>query len=197
MRKLLWCGVFAGPLFVLAFLVEGALRPDYDPMRHPVSSLALGPHGWTQTVNFLLAGVLTLTFFAAYRRVSGTRRSWLIAIWGLSLLAAGVFTSDPVSGYPPDTPAVPEPTFPGRMHDYLSLVGFVALAVAMVAFMRRSTAVFDVLCLTIFVAGIFLSSAGFAQDPRWVDVAGLLQRVAVVVAWAWLARLAGSAVRHR
>lgn len=39
------CGIAAGPLFVLSFLVQGATRADYDPMRHPVSSLALGDHG--------------------------------------------------------------------------------------------------------------------------------------------------------
>jgi Protein of unknown function (DUF998) len=43
MRALFVCGVVAGPLFVLVFLIEGAMTPDYDPLRHPVSSLALGP----------------------------------------------------------------------------------------------------------------------------------------------------------
>ena len=41
-KTLLVCGVIAGPLFVVAFLVEGATRAHYDPLRHPVSSLALG-----------------------------------------------------------------------------------------------------------------------------------------------------------
>ena len=50
-KALLSCGVIAGPLFVLVFLVEGATRAGYDPFRHPVSSLALGDHGWTQTAN--------------------------------------------------------------------------------------------------------------------------------------------------
>jgi hypothetical protein len=51
--------VIAGPLFVVAFLVEGATRPDDDPLRHPASSLALGPFGWTQTAKFIVAGLLT------------------------------------------------------------------------------------------------------------------------------------------
>jgi hypothetical protein len=46
-KTLLACGVIAGPLFVLVFVVEGATRADYDPLRHPVSSLALGYWGWT------------------------------------------------------------------------------------------------------------------------------------------------------
>jgi hypothetical protein len=32
-------------------LIEGAMMPDYDPLRHPVSPLALGPYGWTQTAS--------------------------------------------------------------------------------------------------------------------------------------------------
>lgn len=31
------CGAVGGPLFVIAFLIQGTVRPGYDPMRHPVS----------------------------------------------------------------------------------------------------------------------------------------------------------------
>ena len=52
------CG--RGPVFAAVFLVEGALRDGYQPLRHPVSSLALGPRGWIQTANFAVAGTLFL-----------------------------------------------------------------------------------------------------------------------------------------
>jgi len=45
-KTLLACGAIAGPLVVVAFVVEGATRAHYDPLRHPVSSLALGDSGW-------------------------------------------------------------------------------------------------------------------------------------------------------
>jgi hypothetical protein len=67
-RTLLACGVIAGPLFVGAFLLEGATRADYDPLRHPLSSLALGDFGWTQIANFIVAGLLTLAFSIGLRR---------------------------------------------------------------------------------------------------------------------------------
>ena len=60
-KTLLACGAIAGPLFVFAFLIEGATRADYDPLRQPVSSLALGDQGWTQSANFLVTGLLMLT----------------------------------------------------------------------------------------------------------------------------------------
>lgn len=68
------CGVIAGPLFVVTFLAEGATRAAYDPLRHPVSSLALGEHGWMQTADFLVAGLLTLAFAVGMWHVLRTSR---------------------------------------------------------------------------------------------------------------------------
>jgi hypothetical protein len=65
-RGLLRCGIAAGPLFTATFLAEGAARDGYRPLRHPVSSLALGPRGWIQTANFAVTGVLTLAGAASY-----------------------------------------------------------------------------------------------------------------------------------
>jgi hypothetical protein len=42
-KTLLRCGMLAGPVFTATFLAEGAVRDGYQPMRLPVSSLALGP----------------------------------------------------------------------------------------------------------------------------------------------------------
>src|SRR6478672_6436559 len=78
------CGAVGGPLFVVAFLVQGAVRPGYDPMRHPVSSLALGPSGWTQVANFVVTGLLMLVFAVGLRR--GLRDSGRHSTWGPPLI---------------------------------------------------------------------------------------------------------------
>jgi hypothetical protein len=59
-RALLGCGVAAGPVFLGLATVDGATRPDYDPLRHPISSLALGPRGRRQVGNFALSGALAV-----------------------------------------------------------------------------------------------------------------------------------------
>src|SRR5262249_44615545 len=83
-RALLLCGVVAGPLFVAAVLLQGALRPEYDPLRHSISTLALGSaFGWIQSLNFLVAGGLTLAFALGVRRVL---RVEMRSIWGPALL---------------------------------------------------------------------------------------------------------------
>jgi hypothetical protein len=196
MRKLLWCGLIAGPLFVTVLLVAGATRPGFDAMRHPGSSLALGPGGWVQSANFVVGGLLCLLLALSL----GTKKALPIAIWALGLIGAGVFITDPVSGYPPGTPAFPfVRTFSGRMHDLLSVAGFLAMAVAFFAFAGgkgRVWAIYSVLSGVVFTGSLFLATAGFAQVEAWVGIAGLLQRVAVITAWTWLSLLAYCALRH-
>jgi hypothetical membrane protein len=209
-NRLLGCGVVAGPVFAAALLIQGALRDDYDPWRHPGSSLALGPWGWIQILNFLVAGVLTIAFAIGLRRSlrpgAGSRVGpLLVAIWGVGLLGAGVFVGDPVSGYPPGTPALPaEPSWHGLLHDWaFSLPGFFALAAAMLvmahAFLRRGTAawaLYSGLSGAAFLTCFFLAGTGFGQDPEFVATAGFWQRLGVGVGWLWLALLALRQQRH-
>jgi hypothetical protein len=111
-RGLLRCGVAAGPAFVTTFLIESGVRDGYRPLRHPVSSLALGPRGWIQTGNFTLAGTLFLDAAAGLARAGdpmASRRTVpaLIGAAGAGLIGAAIFPTDPVSGYPPGTPGAP------------------------------------------------------------------------------------------
>src|ERR1700691_2777279 len=102
-RRLLRCGAAAGPVFVAVFLLEGALRDGYRPLRHPVSSLALGPRGWIQAGNFAVTGTLVLAAAAGLARAGDPAASRsaapaLIGAAGAGLIAAALFTTDPVSG---------------------------------------------------------------------------------------------------
>ena len=137
-RRLLACGAAVGPLFVGSFLVEGARRPGYRHIRHPVSSLALGPGGWRQILNFAVSGGLCLGFAAGLEQAglkqAGLKQaslkqaslnqagleqlddawehrrlgSTLIGAAGIGLIGAGLFVTDPFNGYPLGTPDTPE-----------------------------------------------------------------------------------------
>ncbi|MEU8176904.1 DUF998 domain-containing protein [Microbispora hainanensis] len=61
-QLLLADGLVVGPLFTATYLADGAARAHYKPLRHPVSRLALGERGWTQTANFIAAVLLSLAF---------------------------------------------------------------------------------------------------------------------------------------
>jgi hypothetical membrane protein len=198
--RLVSCGLIAGPLFVVAFLIQGALKGSgYDALRHPVSSLALGDHGWVQTANFLLCGLLTIAFAVGLWR-SGLRVGGvLIGIWGLGLVGAGVFVTDPVSGFPVDTPAALDYTTIGALHDGFSLPAFLALAAAQVVLSRGrglKWCLYSLLSATIFVTTFLLASTGFDQNPSLVDVAGLFQRLCVTVGWTWTVLLALRVLRR-
>lgn len=202
-KMLLACGAIGGPLFVATFLVEGATRANYDPLRHPVSSLALGDSGWTQDANFIVAGLLTLAFAVGLRRAlrpfgGSIWGPLLVGVWGIGLLGAGIFPTDPVSGYPPGAPdRLSGYTWHGALHDIFSLLAFVALAVACFVFGRhfarwgeRGWAIYSVVSGLVFVVAFVLSSVGFGEVQGLVDLAGLFQRVAVTVGFGWLTLLA-------
>ena len=109
-RILLACGVVGPALFVAVFMVEGALRPYYDPMRQPVSLLSLGTDGWFQVAAFLTSGMLLLGFAVGLRRVLEDGRGAIgapiaVGTIGGGLLLAGAFSADPSFGYPPGAPA--------------------------------------------------------------------------------------------
>jgi len=202
-KALLVSGIVAGPVFVLAFIGQGVTRDGYDALRHPVSSLAIGVHGWMQTANFVVCGLLTLAFAVGVRRVvrPGRAAVWgplLIGVWAVGMIGSGAFLADPVNGFPPGTPDVPaRATTSGAVHDAFALVGFPALLVACFVFAwrftgerRRGWAVYSALTGVVFLAFDILATAGFAQADGLVSIAGLLQRVTIGAALLWLTLLA-------
>ncbi|GAB2630904.1 DUF998 domain-containing protein [Kribbella swartbergensis] len=198
--RLLSCGLPAGPLFVTAFLIQGAFKGEgYDPVRHPVSSLALGDHGWAQTANFLVCGLLTIAFATGLWRTGVRAGAVLTGMWGLGLVGAGVFVTDPVSGFPVGTPPAVDYTTIGALHDGFSLPAFVALAAAQVVLSGghgRTWRGYSLLSAIAFAATFVLAGTGFDQNPSLVDVAGLFQRLCVTIGWAWIFTLALRTLRR-
>jgi hypothetical membrane protein len=199
-RRLLQCGLVAGPLFVGTFLVEGLTWDGYQPMRHPVSSLALGQHGWLQVANFAVTGGLCLASSIGLRRagVADSRVGpFLVGAAAAGLLGAGAFRTDPVSGYPPGTPDVlPGYTTLGALHDAFSAPTFLALPVAALAyaggFLRRGNrgwAVYSAVSGLGMLAAFALASIGFSQRQGLVEYAGALQRASVMIGFTWLSAL--------
>jgi hypothetical membrane protein len=199
---LLGCGAAGPPLFVAAFLVQGALRPDYSALRHPVSSLALGDLGWGQAANFIVTGTLLLAFAIGLRPALGRYGGgiWaplLIGLVAVGLVGAGIFTADPVNGYPPGTPDTPVYTAEGALHDAFSIPVFVALPAAccVVGYRlaragHRWWAAYSAGTAAVFLPGFVLASLGFSQHPTLTPIGGLLQRLTLLVGLTWLTALA-------
>lgn len=198
-RRLLGCGALAGPAFVVMFTLEGARRPGYNPLRHPVSSLALGPGGWHQAGNFLIAGALHLAGAVGLARDSrasaGSRVGpVLVGAAGAGLIGSGVFVTDPVSGYPPGTPDAPaRPTRSGIVHDLCAIPTFLGLPAAQLTFARSfrhaghpGWARYSTVSACLMGINFVLASAAFGQVRRLVPYGGVFQRLSVSVGLAWL-----------
>jgi len=208
-RALLGCGAVAGPVFLGTATAEGAVRPDYHPLRHPVSSLSLGSRGGVQTANFTVTSVLMLAGALGLSRATAaaarTRMGpLLVAAAGIGLLGSAAFVTDPVSGYPPGTPdLLTERTAPGLLHDLFGVPTFLGLpaaeAVYAAAFQRgdrRGWAMYSAGSSAAMVATFGLASAAFAQTPALVRFGGLLQRIAVGSGFGWLTAVAVDAMRR-
>jgi hypothetical protein len=206
-RRLLRCGVAAGPVFVAVFLLEGAARDGYRPLRHPVSSLALGPRGWIQAANFAVAGTMFLAGAAGLAHAgeavaSGRAAPALVGAAGAGLIGAAVFTTDPVSGYPPGTPdALTRPGRTGAAHNLAAIPVFVGLPVAALACGWRSWragqyrfGLYSAGSAVTMLATMALAGAGFGQSPRLVNLGGLFQRTSIITGFAWVTALSARAL---
>jgi Protein of unknown function (DUF998) len=148
--RFLIAGGAIGPLlFIFVLLIEGATRPGYSAWHNYGSNLSLSDLGWMQIANFLVCGLLTLGFAVGLRQVLQTGRGsvWgpiLPGIFGLALIVAGLFVTDPSLGYPPGTHGGGPQTLHGTVHGVAGLITFSSVAIASFVMARR-----------------------FADDPDW------------------------------
>lgn len=143
-RWLLRAGVLAGPLFVVVVTAQMLVRDGYDLLQHPLSMLALGEGGWVQSVNFVIAGILSLAFAVGLVRVlrSGPGRRAipiLLSLYGVGLVLGGIFTADPALGFPPGAPQGIPPTLSphAAVHAFAPMLAFLSLIVAALVVARR------------------------------------------------------------
>ncbi len=200
-QLLLLCGVIAGPLFVIVFLIEGGLRSGYSSLRQPVSSLAIGERGWIQQINFIVTGILMLlcAFGLRLALVSYGGSFWgpfLIGIYAVGLIGAGIFVTD-TTGLPSNLPTPPKRNTPGLLHDLCSVFVFIPLIAAFFVFSHLFAIsgavgwfIYSAASGTLFAIGFVLFARGFAKIDKIGSIAGLLQRLTIAIGWIWLALVA-------
>ncbi len=205
-RLLIACGAIGPILFILVFLVEGATRPGYSAWHNFVSDLSLSNQGWMQIANFLICGVFMLCFALGLRQVlrSGKGAVWgplLLGIFGLSLLIAGFFVTDPSLGYYPPGTSSSTHTLHGTIHGANAPLAFGSLTIAIFVLARRFASdpawrgwALSSLITGILFVGFFIACLVVAQlDQSGVlpnAPAGLLERIAIIIGWGWIALLA-------
>lgn len=197
---LLMAGAIGPALFWLVVIVDGFTKPGYDARAETISELALGEHGWAQSANFIVVGLLMLVFAAGLRRrfpagKASTFGPLLIALFGLGLVASSIFPKDPD---PPQGGAT-EMTTSGAIHTLAFLVILVAILAACLVFARRfrqepkwrGYSLYSVIT-GFLVLGLLVA---FIVQGTDLPFPGVFQRVLVAVFFLWVELIALRALR--
>ncbi|MFI5931829.1 DUF998 domain-containing protein [Actinoplanes sp. NPDC051494] len=192
-RRLLTCGLLAGPMLIGVGLVQVLTRDGFDLDRHALSQLSLGRWGFVQIINFLVTGVLVIAAARGLRGVPGmVWGSRLLAGFGAGMLIAGVFPADPAYGFPAGTPDELGPlSWHGVLHSAGFMVAMVSWAAAMIvlarAFIRRGDRGQAAVCGVALVtaAGVIMAPALGSFGLRAIVVSAVqLAAVALLCAKA-------------
>ena len=202
-KNLLIAGIIAGPLFTLSWLIAGATREGYNSLRHPISALSIGNLGWTQITTFLIVGILLFGFAIALKRIAKSQGVlvWgarIIALCAIGLIGAGLFVSDPLSGYPAGLHTLRENrSLFGVLHDAFSALLFIGYPFAVYKFTRifmikkePGWAIYTILSGIAFICFFIVTSMGFGQVAGFVDYGGLFQRITLTILWCWMTLVA-------
>jgi len=192
-RSLLGYGVVVGPLYLVAGVAQGLLRPGFSFARHPLSVLANGDYGWVQTANFAISGLMVIAAAIGVARVVGRgarATSWTLAAFGAGVALAAIFRADPIDGFPVGTPLGPPTsvTTMGLLHFVVGALAFACfgvsalLAARMLA--RRGERAMSRLS---FASGLVMLLAFFGGFALPNPVLGIW--TSVITGWAWLAVL--------
>jgi hypothetical protein len=202
-------GAVVGPLFVISDLVNALTRPGYQPLRHWVSHLSLGPLGWIGVATLVITAALLAGYALAVFRV-GERR-WraypaAVAVAAVALVIAAIFPMDPSLGFPAGASADGVPTVAGQVHQIAGPLFIVALAVA--AFtsgrvlralgVRRARSRWGSTVGTAVIVAFIVCSTLVSLDYAGVIPhawSGLFERIAIDAGLLWVSTVAAVAIR--
>jgi hypothetical membrane protein len=194
-RRLLWWVAGGVLLYLVLDVVVQLLPPHYSPITQAESDLAVGPFGFLMTFNFILRGVLSLTFLVALVRLARLGdRNWLplrsgvafLSVWGVGALLLAAF--------PTDVPSLPL-SWHGAIHLVVALLAFFGGAVGVFALAdhfdkndafrnaKPFAFPFSFVVVILFVVEV---TGGFAV-PRIADhYGGLIERLFIGSVLAWI-----------
>jgi hypothetical protein len=195
-QRAAWAGMAGPTLFVAIFMLEGWLRPGYNPCAMYVSALSLGQRGWIQIANFVVFGVLLLVFArgvaAEFPNGKASRGGLiLLPIIAICYLLSGPFLMDPM-GTPEHQMSIH-----GMLHGIFGAIVFLLMPISCFIYLRRfrvdprwhALRWWTLGLGTISGAGVvLLTIATKLSDPQNVlhDWLGLIQRIAIVPFMIWL-----------
>lgn len=193
------CGLVAPLFFIAGFSVQGIFKAGYSALRFPISSLSIGETGWMQTATFIISGLLLLLFAVGVKQQLDNRLpAVLFALVAVGLIASGIFSTDPVYGFPQNLPFKTKVfTTHGKLHTLFSLLVFINIPVTCFVmtrhFSRQKEAQWQYYSLItgIMMLVLFLfTGLAFEDVFGMAKIGGLLQRLCVITGFIWISLLA-------
>jgi hypothetical membrane protein len=180
-------------VYVVLDAIAQLLPPHYSPITQAESDLAVGPFGYVMTVNFVVRGLLTLSFLLGLSATTSiARRSpvgvGLLGVWALGAFVLAAFPTDVGTG----------PTVHGSIHLVTAVVAFIAGAVGTLllslqfkheprlAPLRTTALVLSILS----VLALLVLFVGDVRPRIGDEVGGLLERVFLGLVLLWMAWVA-------
>jgi hypothetical protein len=169
-------------------IAAGATWDAYDPVSQSISVLATAPHGWLQTLAFVVSGTLGVAWALGLSSVLGVTRRQRSVVRGLLVVQAGVALGFAL--LPTDPPGVPTSPI-GALHqlDFYLYAVTMPLTLAVLGHVMRGDERWTMAVRPTFVAAglVMLATAlvpATINGPLtpWL---GLLERVYVAVPSVW------------
>ena len=186
-------GMVGVTVFTLTFTLYGLFRPDYSPVRHYVSELAIGSGGWIQIVNFLLLGAFLMVFALGVRKtfldgIASRAGPIMLMIIAGCYFISGPLVTDPLSMF--DN----QQTFIGMLHGIFGALVFALSPVCCFLYWRRFRAdprwrylhPWTLAAVILMVGTVVLMKVAQPLTSALNPWAGLIQRGSLLTFYAWV-----------
>ncbi|MFD0695448.1 DUF998 domain-containing protein [Paenibacillus sp. GCM10027628] len=195
-KLLLIGGAVSAPLFFAVAIVQAFTRTGFDIRRHAISTLTLGDLGWIQSADFIVTGCLAVLASIGIRGVlrGGKDGVWgplLIGVYGIGMIAAGLFRPDPGLSFPPGAPeAMPTSmSSSAAIHSLAFFTAFICLIAACFVFARRFATQSNHSWKTYCIATGFISPLLIAVGVVMSSWIGVIMGCSGLAAFGWVSAL--------
>lgn len=180
-------GLIIPALSLIISFIIGAIQPDYNPVKQTISQLVHYPHGWLQTVDFLVLGVWLVLFAAKVHSDFAHRVTTKIAVLTLVLLGIGFFM---IAIFPTNFPGS-DKTVESLIHEKIAQFVCILFPISCSLLIPEFRASFywkRLVSYTIVTAiiGFILTGVGAVIIVTGAPLLGILERLIMLNAVIWL-----------